>query len=79
MYEKNGWDLKDVDILEINEEFEVVEMEEMRDIEMKKEKVNINGGECEIGKKIGEQGESIIVKMMEEIEKNGMKRGIEGI
>lgn len=54
MYEKNGWDLKDIDILEINEEFEVVEMEEMRDIEMKKEKVNINGGECEIGKKIGE-------------------------
>ncbi len=47
--EKTGWNLRDVDLFEINEAFAVVAMAAMRDLDLPHDKVNVHGGACALG------------------------------
>jgi acetyl-CoA C-acetyltransferase len=51
--QKTGWDLKDVDLFEINEAFAVVTMAAMKDLDLPHDKVNVHGGACALGHPIG--------------------------
>lgn len=73
---KTGWDLKDVDLFEINEAFAVVPMAAMRDLGLPLDKVNVHGGACALGHPIGASGARVMVTLLAALERYGMKRGI---
>jgi acetyl-CoA C-acetyltransferase len=72
---RTGWDLKDVDLFEINEAFAVVAMAAMQDLALPRDKVNIHGGACALGHPIGASGARIIVTLLAALEKHDLKRG----
>ncbi|PIW27024.1 MAG: acetyl-CoA C-acyltransferase [Rhodospirillales bacterium CG15_BIG_FIL_POST_REV_8_21_14_020_66_15] len=73
---KVGWDLKDVDLFEINEAFAVVTMAAMRDLDLPHDKVNVHGGACALGHPIGASGARIVVTLLAALEKYGLTKGV---
>lgn len=76
LFDKVGWQAKDVDLFEINEAFAVVTMAAMRDLDIPHDKVNVHGGACALGHPVGASGARIIVTLMASLEKYGLKRGV---
>jgi acetyl-CoA C-acetyltransferase len=74
--EKAGWNMKDVDLFEINEAFAVVTLAAMRELNLPHDKVNVNGGACALGHPIGASGARIIVTLLAALEKRGLKKGV---
>jgi acetyl-CoA C-acetyltransferase len=74
-----GWDLKDVDLFELNEAFAVVPMAAMKDLDIPHDKVNVNGGACALGHPIGASGARIVVTLLHALRNRGLRRGIAGI
>ncbi|CAN0621001.1 acetyl-CoA acetyltransferase [Burkholderia multivorans] len=74
--EKTGWNLRDVDLFEINEAFAVVAMAAMRDLDLPHDKVNVHGGACALGHPIGASGARVMVTLLAALETRGLKRGI---
>ena len=74
--EKTGWDLKDVDLFEINEAFAVVTMAAMKDLDLPHDKVNVHGGACALGHPIGASGARILVTLLAALKQRGLKRGM---
>ncbi|MEM7743230.1 MAG: acetyl-CoA C-acyltransferase [Pseudomonadota bacterium] len=73
---KVGWSVEDVDLWEINEAFAVVPMAAMREMNIPRDKLNVNGGACALGHPIGASGARIIVTLLHEMERRDAKRGI---
>ncbi|MFT6121304.1 MAG: acetyl-CoA C-acetyltransferase [Yoonia sp.] len=76
---KIGWSVDDVDLWEVNEAFAVVPMAFMHDMNIPREKLNVNGGACALGHPIGASGARIIVTLLHALEARGLKRGIAAI
>jgi acetyl-CoA C-acetyltransferase len=76
LYERTGWQAKDVDLYEINEAFAVVTMAAMKEHALPHEKVNVHGGACALGHPIGASGARIMVTLIGALRKYGGKRGI---
>ncbi len=74
--ERTGWDLRDVDLFEINEAFAVVAMAAMRDLDLPHDKVNVHGGACALGHPIGASGARVIVTLLAALERYDLKRGM---
>ncbi|SCB35351.1 acetyl-CoA C-acyltransferase [Rhizobium multihospitium] len=74
--ERTGWNLRDVDLFEVNEAFAVVAMAAMRDLDLPHDKVNIHGGACALGHPIGASGARVLVTLLAALKRHGMKRGI---
>lgn len=74
--QKTGWDLKDVDLFEINEAFAVVTMAAMKDLNLPHDKVNVHGGACALGHPIGASGARVLVTLVAALEKYNLKRGM---
>ena len=73
---KIGWQVKDVDLWEVNEAFAVVPMAAMTELGMSHDIVNVNGGACALGHPIGASGARIIVTLMYALKARGLKKGI---
>ena len=73
---KAGWDVKDVDLWEINEAFAVVPMALMHDLKLSHDIVNVNGGACALGHPIGASGARIMVTLMYALKARGLKKGV---
>jgi len=74
---KTGWDRdKDVELVELNEAFSVAAIAVMRMLRLDPAKVNVNGGAVALGHPIGASGARILVTLLYEMERRGMKRGI---
>jgi acetyl-CoA C-acetyltransferase len=74
---KTGWDRdKDVDLFELNEAFAVAAVAVTRELRLNPEKVNVNGGAVAIGHPIGASGARILVTLLYEMQRRGLKRGI---
>ena len=71
-----GWQVKDVDLFEINEAFAVVTMAAMSDLGLPHEKINVNGGACALGHPIGASGARIIVTLLHALRARKLQRGI---
>ena len=71
-----GWNVKDVDLWEINEAFAVVPMAAMHDLGIAHNKVNINGGACALGHPIGASGARIIVSLIHALQQTNGTRGV---
>lgn len=74
--DRTGWDMKDVDLFEVNEAFAVVAMAAMRDLGLPHDKVNVHGGACALGHPIGASGARIMVTLLAALETYGLKRGV---
>lgn len=73
---KLNWQVKDVDLWEINEAFAVVVMNAIQELHLPKDKVNVYGGACTLGHPIGASGARIVVTLLNALKQNNLKRGI---
>lgn len=73
---KTGWNVKDVDLFEINEAFAVVTLAAMRELNIPHEKINIHGGACALGHPLGATGARILVTLINALRKKNLKRGV---
>ncbi|MBI5121703.1 MAG: acetyl-CoA C-acyltransferase [Rhodospirillales bacterium] len=76
LLDKVGWQVKDVDLYEINEAFAIVTMAAMRDLDLPHDKVNVHGGACALGHPVGASGARIIVTLLAALKKYGLKKGV---
>ncbi|PWL17173.1 acetyl-CoA C-acetyltransferase [Falsochrobactrum shanghaiense] len=79
LFEKTGWNARDIDLFEINEAFAVVVMATMQELDLPADKVNIHGGACAIGHPIGCSGARIIATLLHAMKQNDLKRGMASI
>src|SRR5436190_1742898 len=73
---KIGWNLADVDLIELNEAFSVQAVAVMEQLELDPEKVNVNGGAVALGHPIGASGARILVTLLYELARRNARRGI---
>jgi len=73
---KAGWQVKDVDLFEINEASACVTMAALHDVGITHDKVNINGGACALGHPIGATGARILTTLIYALKARGLKRGV---
>ncbi|MBO1039934.1 acetyl-CoA C-acyltransferase [Brucella pituitosa] len=79
LFDKTGWNARDVDLFEINEAFAVVVMAAMQELDLPADKVNIHGGACAMGHPIGCSGARIIVTLLHAMKQNDLKRGMASV
>ena len=73
---KAGMSLDDMDLIEINEAFAVVAEKFMRDLDVDRDKVNVNGGAIALGHPIGATGSILIGTLLDELERRDLQRGL---
>jgi len=67
------------DLWEVNEAFAVVPMAFMKELNISRDKINVNGGACALGHPIGASGARIMVTLLNAMEKRDLKRGVAAI
>jgi len=73
---KAGLSKDDIDLWEINEAFAAVSEKFIRDLELDREKVNVNGGAIALGHPIGATGAMLIGTLVDELERSGKRLGL---
>ena len=73
---KAGWKIEDIDLFEINEAFAAQSLAVIKELNIQKEKVNVNGGAIALGHPIGASGARILVTLLHEMEKRNLKKGL---
>jgi acetyl-CoA C-acetyltransferase len=73
---KAGWEMKDVDLFELNEAFSVQALGVMKELGLDMEKVNVNGGAVALGHAIGNSGSRVLTTLLYEMKRRDVKRGI---
>ena len=73
---KAGLSLADIDLFEINEAFSVVAEKFIRDLDLDREKVNVNGGAMALGHPIGATGSILVGTMLDELERQDKQFGL---
>ena len=71
-----GWNIKDVDLFEINEAFAAQSLAVLKTLSIPEEKVNVNGGAIALGHPIGASGTRIMVTLIHEMTKRDVKKGL---
>src|SRR5690606_19264971 len=74
--EKAGLTLDDLDLFEINEAVAVVAEKFIRDLQLDRDKVNINGGAMAFGHPVGATGSILIGTLLDELERRDLRRGL---
>ena len=73
---KAGLSKDDIDLWEINEAFAVVAEKFIRDLELDRDKVNVNGGSIALGHPIGATGAILIGTIVDELERQEKRFGL---
>jgi acetyl-CoA C-acetyltransferase len=73
---KAGLTKDDIDLWEINEAFAVVAEKFIRDLDLDRSKVNVNGGSIALGHPIGATGSILIGTVLDELERTGGRYGL---
>ncbi|MEU2283584.1 acetyl-CoA C-acetyltransferase [Streptomyces sp. NPDC013178] len=68
---KEGLEVSDLDLIEINEAFAAVAVQSMKDLGVSTEKVNVNGGAIALGHPIGMSGARIVLHLALELKRRG--------
>jgi acetyl-CoA C-acetyltransferase len=76
---KQGLDIGDVDLIEINEAFASVGVQSMRDLGVDETKVNVNGGAIALGHPIGMSGARLVLHLAYELRRRGGGVGAAGL
>lgn len=73
---KAGLTKDDIDLWEVNEAFAVVVEKFIRDLDIDRSKINVNGGAIALGHPIGATGAVLIGTVLDELERQNLKRGL---
>ena len=76
---KAGLKMEQVDFFEINEAFSVVSLANNQLLNLKSDKVNVNGGAVSLGHPLGASGARILVTLLHVLKQNNGKFGVCGI
>jgi len=68
--------LADIDLIEVNEAFAVVAEKFMRDLDVDRDKVNVNGGAIALGHPIGATGAVLVGTVLDELERRDLEFGL---
>ena len=71
-----GLSPEDIDLFEINEAFAVVAEKFIRDLDLDRTKVNVNGGAIALGHPIGATGSILVGTMLDELERQDKSLGL---
>ena len=71
-----GLSIDDIDLFEINEAFAVVAEKFIRDLDLDRSKVNVNGGAMALGHPIAATGAMLIGTVLDELERTGGRYGL---
>ena len=74
--ERAGMTLADIDLFEVNEAFAAVSEKFMRDLDLDRDKVNVNGGAMALGHPIGATGAILIGTVLDELERRDQQIGL---
>ena len=73
---KSGLTLDDIDLFEVNEAFAVVTEKFIRDLDVDRDKINVNGGAIALGHPIGATGAMLIGTALDELERRDGRYGL---
>lgn len=76
---KAAWEMKDVDLFEVNEAFAVVALAAQKELKIPADRLNVWGGAISLGHPIGASGARIVVTLISALKDRGLKRGVAGI
>ncbi|MCX5792435.1 MAG: acetyl-CoA C-acetyltransferase [Elusimicrobia bacterium] len=71
-----GWQMKDVELIEANEAFAAQSLAVSKDLGFNPDLVNVNGGAIALGHPVGASGARILVTLIHEMKKRGVKKGL---
>jgi len=71
--------MSDIDYYELNEEFSVVGVANVKLMNLDPAKVNVNGGAVSLGHPLGASGARIIISLINVLKQNNGKYGAAGI
>jgi acetyl-CoA C-acetyltransferase len=74
--EKAGWDLREVDLFELNEAFSSQSVALINTLGLDPERVNVNGGAVALGHPIGASGARVLVTLLYEMKRREARRAI---
>lgn len=74
--ERAGWNLNEVDLIELNEAFAVQCVAITRELGIDGDRLNVNGGAVALGHPIGASGARILTTLLYELDRRNAKRGI---
>jgi acetyl-CoA acyltransferase 2 len=73
---KTGLALTDIDLFEINEAFAAQYLAVEKDLQLDREKVNVNGGAIALGHPLGMTGARLLITLLLELRRRKARRGI---
>lgn len=73
---KAGWNVADLDLMEINEAFAAQAIAVNREMGWDTSKINVNGGAIALGHPIGASGARILVTLLHEMERRNAHKGL---
>jgi len=76
LLERNGMQISDIDLIEINEAFASVVAAWQRELEPDMDRVNVNGGAIAIGHPLGSTGARLITTLLHEMERSDKEMGL---
>jgi acetyl-CoA acyltransferase len=76
LLERNGMQISDIDLIEINEAFASVVAAWQRELEPDMDRVNVNGGAIAIGHPLGSTGARLITTLLHEMERTDKEMGL---
>jgi acetyl-CoA acyltransferase len=71
-----GMELKDIDLIELNEAFAAQGLAVVRELGMDEAKVNVNGGAIALGHPLGCTGAKLTVQIIHELQRQGKENGL---
>jgi acetyl-CoA acyltransferase len=76
LLDRNGMNISDIDLIEINEAFASVVAAWRREIEPDMDRVNVNGGAIALGHPLGSTGARLITTLLHELERSDKETGL---
>ncbi len=76
LLERNGMQMSDIDLVEINEAFASVVAAWRRELEPDMDRVNVNGGAIALGHPLGSTGARLITTLLHELERSDKEIGL---
>ena len=76
LLERAGLTLADIDLFEINEAFAAQYLAVEKELELDRERVNVNGGAIALGHPLGMTGTRLLLTLTNELRRRGARRGI---
>jgi acetyl-CoA C-acetyltransferase len=76
LLKKTGFELKDIDVFEVNEAFAAQALAVLRSLELPPDRTNPNGSGISLGHPIGATGSILVVKALYELARTGKKRAL---